>query len=66
MADKDLEKCTSLNYEAEYERARSKCDELYAKLKNTEEKARCLHEENLRCRAVIKTLEFVFGRKFDD
>lgn len=65
MPDKELKPCATVDYETECRRLSHKCDELRAKLADTEEKARCLHEENLRYKAIMKTLEFVFGRKFD-
>lgn len=61
----DLKMTCSLNYEAEYERIKEENDCLKAKLADTTEKARRLHEENLRYQSFMKTMEFVLGRKFD-
>jgi hypothetical protein len=59
------EKTVGLNYEAEYER---KCEEL---CKMTEEAAYWKHvademkERNCVLETVLKTVEFILGRKFD-
>lgn len=57
--------CASPDWEAEFHKADAYAKELYMKLRDTEEKAKCLHEEMVIYRTFVKTIEFVLGRKFE-
>lgn len=54
------------DWESEFYKADQHAKKLYMKLKDTEEKARCLREEILRYETIIKTMEFIVGRKFEE
>lgn len=54
------------DYEALCEKQECEIKALNLMRMDSEEKIRCLKEEVERYRAVIKTLEFIFGRKFYD
>lgn len=54
------------DYEALCKKQNCEIEELKLMRVDAQEKIRCLKEEVERYRAVIKTLEFIFGRKFYD
>lgn len=50
--------------EAAFKIAENYNAELHMKLRDMEEKMKCMHDELMKYKSVIKTLEFVYGREF--
>ena len=61
----NAEKVCSLNYEEMYNEEVAKCEDLCVRLEDMEEKAAKLAVEYSRYKAIVKTFEFIYGRKFD-
>lgn len=59
--DELKEATCGLNYEAEYNRIREKCDCLMAKLADTEQKARYLQDELSIANAKLDMVRLIFG-----
>lgn len=59
------EMCANRDWEAELKKAEAYTAELKMQLWDAEEKAKCMREEIVRYQAIVKTMEFVLGRKFE-
>lgn len=54
------------DYEALCKKQECEIEKLKLMYVDAQEKIRCLQEEAKRYKTIIKTFEFIFGRKFDD
>lgn len=57
---------SDIDWEAALKTSDNHNAELHMKLREMEEKMKCMHDELMRYKTVIKTVEFVVGRKFEE